>query len=416
MLAGCGESQPPIGASIATNPSSSNTSDAVSNGRGYKTLYSFQGAPNAMLPHAGLTVVNGVFYGTSDGGSCYAGTCGGTVYEMTPSGTEHVIYDFKGGTDGFGPSNLLNLNGKLYGVLVGGGKCDSSAYGCGTVFKLSTQGDEHVLYRFKGGRDGDRPDAGLTLLNGMLYGTTYYGGKGMGTVFEISTTGHERVLHRFSGGSDGWGPSAQLIVFKGKLYGTTSYGGSNQCQGTGCGTVFSVSASGAEHVLYAFQGAYSTGDGASPEAGLVAVNNVLYGTTGGGGYTRGHCGGGTGGCGTVFSITPAGKERVFYRFKDRPDGEGPSASLVAANGKLFGTTYKGGLGPKYYSGYGTVFEVTPSGTESVIHRFRGAPDGNGPFSNLVYFKGILYGTTDSGGSGCSNFSPPGCGTVFKLSP
>jgi uncharacterized repeat protein (TIGR03803 family) len=417
LLAGCGGPQPPIGAVSPMAPASRYAFDAVSN-HSYKIVYNFQPLPNAFAPTTGLTIVNGVFYGTAGGGSCYSVACG-TVYELTPSGTEHVIYNFKGGTDGQAPvGNLLNVNGTLYGVtLQGGEKCDNSSSGCGTVFKISTRGDEHVIYRFKGGKDGDYPLAGLTSLNGMLYGTTDHGGGyyGLGTVFQITPTGREKVLYRFKGGLDGQFPQGPLIAFKGMLYGTTSFGGCYQCQG-GHGTVFSIGTTGVERVVYAFQGAYS-GDGDHPEAGLIAVKNALYGTTVEGGYTGRLCGSGSGsGCGTVFSVTPGGKERVLHQFKGSPDGATPDAALVAANGELFGTTATGGIGSKYYTGLGTVFQVTMSGDETIIHRFQGAPDGNRPFSNLTDLKGILYGTTNSGGSNCSNFSPPGCGTVFKFSP
>jgi uncharacterized repeat protein (TIGR03803 family) len=174
-------------------------------------------------------------------------------------------------------------------------------------------------------------------------------------------------------------------------------------------------------MLYAFQGAASGGDGAIPEAGLIAINNVLYGTTATGGYdgstqcgsSSGH---GLGGCGTVFSVTLDGKEQVLHRFKEKPDGEGPADTLVEAKGKLYGTTVSGGIGGTGAGGYGAVFQVTLSGKERVIYRFQGVPDGSNPFSGLTYLNGKLYGTTVSGGDACGRFSPPGCGTVFALSP
>ncbi len=376
-------------------------------------------------------MVNGTFYGTTDGGgSCYDVGCG-TVFEITPSGIEQVIYRFKGGSDGDDPvGNLINVNGTLYGVTNEGGSksgpCAPPNSGCGTVFKVSTAGDEHVLYRFKGGKDGDYPLAGLTSLDGMLYGTTDHGGGyyGLGTVFQITLTGREKILYRFKGGaSDGWGPQAPLLPLHGTLYGTTAYGGCDSCDG-GRGTVFSVNPGGVEHMLYAFQGADYGGDGAIPEAGLIAIKNVLYGSTASGGYDRTpECGSssghGLGGCGSVFSVTLGGKERILHRFKGPPDGAVPAAALVADNGQLFGTTGAGGIGSSYYLGHGTVFEVTLKGSEHVLHRFGGAPDGNIPFASLAYYGKKLYGTTVSGGDGCkrSGSGPPaGCGTVFELSP
>jgi uncharacterized repeat protein (TIGR03803 family) len=62
------------------------------------------------------------------------------------------------------------------------------------------------------------------------------------------------MLHRFAGGSDGVEPyNAGVIDLNGTLYGTTEYGGS-YCGQTGCGTVFALAQSGAEHVLHSFTG------------------------------------------------------------------------------------------------------------------------------------------------------------------
>ena len=101
-------------------------------------------------------------------------------------------------------------------------------------------------------------------------GTTYGGGKGDGTVFSISTTGTEKVLYRFRGNKDGANPSASLIAVKGLLYGTTEYGGLTANPSNG--TVFRVSTTGSEKVLYRFYGYYYQGktysDGANPVASL----------------------------------------------------------------------------------------------------------------------------------------------------
>ena len=120
----------------------------------------------------------------------------------------------------------------------------------------------------------------------------------------------------------------------------------------GCGTVFKITKKGVERVLYSFQGG---SDGSSPFATLTDVNGTLYGTTTGGG-------GGTGcstlyspGCGTLFSITPEGVEKVLHVFGVAANGgKLPIARLLNVGGTLYGTTYQGG---KY--GLGTVFKITP---------------------------------------------------------
>jgi len=202
-----------------------------------------------------------------------------------------------------------------------------------------------VLYSFKGG-DGSSPYAGLLNVKGTLYGTTYDGGaSNYGTVFSITTSGTETVLHSFKGGSgDGESPLAGLINVKGTLYGTTFTGGVDGFDGT----VFKITPSGTETLLYSFKGNTGTAlDGERPQAGLINLKGTLYGTTYNGGASN---------YGTVFSITTSGTETVLYSFKGGSgDGESPLAGLINVKGTLYGTTLEGGAS----RGYGTVFSITP---------------------------------------------------------
>jgi uncharacterized repeat protein (TIGR03803 family) len=94
-----------------------------------------------------------------------------------------------------------------------------------------------VLHSFGSGSDGCNPGAGLLNVERKLYGTTQEGGAyGGGTVFRINPrTGTETVLHSFGYGSDGSHPQAALAEMNGMLYGTTSYGGAHSD-----GTVFAL--------------------------------------------------------------------------------------------------------------------------------------------------------------------------------
>ena len=307
----------------------------------------------------------------------------------SPDGTERVLHRFKGGTDGSQPlAGLTVLNGVLYGTTAYGGTSND-----GTVFKVSPSGRESRVYSFKGGGDGAFPQANLIAVNGILYGTTSRGGAfNDGTVFEVRPSGTESVIYSFKGGADGWFPQANLIAVNGILYGTTYFGGGTGCYGSGCGTVFKITTSGTENVLYSFQGG---ADAAAPAASVIAVKGELYGTTLGGNISSSQLcpDQGVPGCGTVFEVSTSGTDRVLRGFEGGNDGRTPTASLVKINGKLYGTTDYGGA-----SGNGTVFKIGESGSGyKVIHSFQGA-DGSVPQAALIKLSGTLYGTTDYGGA------------------
>lgn len=334
-----------------------------------KVLYRFAGGSDGERPGARLINLNGTLYGTtySGGGSACSGGSAvgcGTIYSITPTGTEKVLYRFAGGSDGQWPeANLTNVNGTLYGTTESGGGSGCGGIGCGTVYAINASGTERVVYTFRGVPDGADPIAGLIDVSGTLYGTTYIGGDsrcgfsgGCGTVFRVATSGSEKVLHRFAGGSEASMPTGGLINVKGILYGTTFGGGKG---GSGCldhcGTIFSVTTTGKEKVVYSFAGG---SDGASPRADLIAVKGTLYGTTYYGGNSG--CSVGGVGCGTVYSIAPSGAETVLHTFAGGSDGAHPVSGLINVNGTLYGTTYGGGRSCHLRKdGCGTVFALTP---------------------------------------------------------
>jgi uncharacterized repeat protein (TIGR03803 family) len=423
-------------------------------------LYSLGLSPDGRYPNASLIMnKKGNLYSTT-----YQGGANGlgTVLELSPqpasgcaAGTntgngwcESVLYSFGSSTgDGTNPeSNLLLYKNDLYGTTLYGGVVglECSGLGCGTVFKLSpapkkgcavgtNTGNgwcESVLYSFAGaGGDGFGPYAGLIVAKeGTLYGTTLYGGSGQGTVFELSpepasgcaagtNAGNgwcETVLYAFGVEADGAVPQGGVIMDKlGTLYGTT-YAGDT---GFGGGTVFKLipePASGCptgsnpgngwcETVLYAFGS--QPGDGTNPVAGLVMDSKGnLYGTT-----LYAQPGGGT-----VFEVTPTGAETVLWTFGlIEYDGDNPFDGVIRdSKGNLYGTTYLAG---RY--GLGMVFELSAPAkkggawSETILYAFMGVPnDGAYPTGGLIMDKGgNLYGTTYAGGTN-------GNGTVFELVP
>ena len=395
MLAACGGSQSPIGATGAMAQTSAIS--ARTNSINYKVVYSFGAAPDGNAPGAGVLGRddNGILYGTTIFGGAYK--CGqgyrcGTVFSITTAGTETVLHSFGVGSDGANPeADLIDVGGTLYGTTYSG------AYGFGTVFSITSDGAERVLHSFGNGTDGRNPHAGLIAVKGTLYSTTAFGGKyGGGTVFSITTGGAEQVLHSFGKRADGYQPLAQLINVGGTFYGTASEGGRFTCGRFECGTVFSITSGGTERVLYNF----SKRTGNAPVAGLVDEGGTLYGTTSKGG--RFTCGSST--CGTVFSITTGGNEKVLHSFGSGSDGVDPAAGLVDVNGTLYSTTYLGGAHAR-----GTIFSITTGGTEKVLHSFGEGTDGNYPRASMHYKDGSLVGTTQAGGA-------YGHGTVFSLAP
>ena len=360
---------------------------------GHETvLYSFTGGSDGGIPFGGVVLDSAEnAYGTTlEGGPYYAGV----VFKVTPAGQETVLYSFTGGADGSGPEAGLirDSKGDLYGTTSAGGLGEGDL-GNGTVYKLSASGLETVLYSFKGGTDGQYPEAGLARdSSGNLYGTTFAGGSGNnGVVFKIGLGGAETVLHPFSGGSDGAQPQAGITLdASGNIYGTTAAGGLDYG-----GVVFELSPAGQETVLFSFN-FFSPVDGSSPHSTLIfGAGGDLFGTTEGGGPAN---------AGVLFKLTLTGQQSVVFGFPSGSDGTGPEGSLARdSSGNLYGATNSGGMG------YGTVYKVSPTGKETVLHTFTGGADGGYPFAGVTLDSSEnLYGTTGGGGVGA--------GVVYKIDP
>jgi uncharacterized repeat protein (TIGR03803 family) len=385
---------------------------------GYQTLYTFTGGADGAAPFDTVEFdsTTGNLYGTTVAGGAYGH---GTIFQLAPDGSETVLYNFAGGADGGHPISFPHLfmdkKGNLFGTTSLGG-----ASNLGTVFEFAHDGTFRTLYSFKGGDDGSAPWSGVIAdQNGNFYGTTTEGGgsrcggTGCGTVWELAPDGTETVLYSFGiRKGDGKTPEDGLLRDSaGNFFGTTLSGGK-----AGQGTVFEVASDGSEKVLHSFRGA---NDGSQPYDYLIEDSaGNLYGTTSSGGRNIP--------AGTVFKLAPQGnhyKETVIYVFQGgETDGGSPNGLAMGAQGNLYGTTYGGGSGNACAFGCGTIFELSPPAkpkhgkrwTETVLHFFTGIPDGGWPDEGVISDgKGLLYGTTSSGGEG-SCYNGIGCGTVFKL--
>lgn len=365
---------------------------------GYHVVFSLDGT-NGAVPYGPLVTngENGPLYGAAQGGGAYGD---GTIFTVTAGGKVHVVVNFDGANGAVPHGGLLSVHGALYGTTASGGTC-GLAHTCGTVFKLTRFGQHRVLYNFQGSPDGYAPGAELIAVHGTLYGTTNAGGAhDNGTVFSLSLDGKEHILYSFKGGADGFEPNGGLVFFKGRLFGTTAFGGQG-CISHGCGTVFSVTPDGIEQTVYSFEG---PPDGDLPSGGLTLLGGRLYGET----YRGGNCTrNGAVGCGTLFTVTAAGKERVLYNFARKGDGIEPTGGLSAIEGTLYGVTPAGGR-----QGQGTVFSFAPPRAEKVLYNFKApynGPGGSSPMNRPSLFRGMLYGTAQNGGA-------YGDGVVFALNP
>jgi len=347
------------------------------------TLSSFGSGNSGQLIYSPLTQArDGNFYGTTIEGG-YSGE--GTVFRVTTNGFQTTLYSFNGNLGAIPYGGLdLGKDGYLYGAAFSGGY-----YGDGSLFRIAT-GGSFLLLTTLNGNNGMYPTAGLVQgSDGNFYGTTLEGGAyGYGTVFRMTTGGLLTTLVSFNY-TDGGYPSPVLVQGSdGNFYGTTENGGTN-----GIGTIFKITPSGILTSLYSFTG---NSDGAIPIAGLVqGVDGNFYGTA----YE-----GGTSFDGTVFKVTQTGEFTTLHTFTGGSDGAYPWGGLFqASDGNLYGTAQSGGT-----YGYGTVFQIAPTGPLNPLVQFEGY-NGSTPSAALIQgTDGNLFGTTQTGGSA-------GDGTVFKIS-
>jgi uncharacterized repeat protein (TIGR03803 family) len=327
--------------------------------------------------------------------------------------TFQVLHTFAGGLDGGFPFDLTtDAAGNLYGPA----SCCGLDYG--GVYELQRSGSDWLfnpLYLFDG-NDGTYPQNGVAFgPDGLLYGTTTNGGTdGNGVVFSLRPAAGfcrgffcprtETVLYNFGYSPDAAGPTGDLTFDQaGNIYGVAGNGPE------GGGAVYELMPSGnswIERVLYGFP--QTDGEQAHPYSGVIFDNaGNLYGTTvSGGAHNKG----------TVFQLVPGNggwTENTLYNFQGGSDGDYPYGGLIFDRaGNIYGTTFGGGDG-----GGGTVFVMTPSNggwTFTTIYSFvatsvcQGGADRGGPLASLVMdAAGSLYASTVCDGA-------YGLGSAFKL--
>ncbi len=304
----------------------------------------------------------------------------GTVYKITPDGNLTVLYNFDG-ILGRHPRGGLTLgsDGNFYGTTYEGGK-----YSVGTIFKITPEGALTILYNFTNRNDGSYPiSAPVQASDGNFYGvTTYANNQQSGVLYRISPSGAFSPLYLFRG-DNGKFATSLIAASDGNLYGTTLKGDASCLYGT----VFKATRSGAVSTLHKFDFA----NGAAPYNLIQGKDGNLYGTA---------STGGTSGAlhpGMVYKLTLTGEYTVLHAFNGTTDGLNPHAGVVeAVDGYLYGTTPGGGTG-----GRGVIYRISPTGENfQVVYNFL-SNRSTGRFCRatpIQHTNGKLYGTTAQGGT------------------
>jgi hypothetical protein len=238
------------------------------------TIYTFEAGTDGGFPDSPLTLgVHGVLYGTTPIGA------GGNVFSLSPPATQggtwtfQNLYSFTGSTDGaltLG-TNLLVIDGAVYGVTTTGGASTRCTGGCGTLFRLlppasGTTWTYQRLISFKGGPHGAAP-VWVAGPDASGHGYVAMSG-GPGAILSVTPpTGagkpwKDAVIYSFSGKHYGNAPTNLLIGTGGALFGIRGV--------YAHGVVFELTPPAAqgdpwsETTAYQFQGPYSAPTSLAP--------------------------------------------------------------------------------------------------------------------------------------------------------
>jgi uncharacterized repeat protein (TIGR03803 family) len=357
----------------------------------FQVIHNFTGGDDCSTPGYTLLAGRKDFLGAAFGG----GTTGnGIVFDLKQKSsgwTVKPVYNF-GDTEGAPGWGVTKFKGSLYTNALYAEVMDGP---CGSALQLNPAkgGYQSVLMHTYVKKQDGCPTGNLVLdASGNVYGVTQDGGAhGWGSIFELSNSGAtwtETVLYSFAGGSDGGAPYAGPIFDgRGNLYGTATAGGNAGC-GQGCGTVYELSP-GQSGWTYSVLYRFTGGnDGGQPTAGLVFDKvGNLYGAA----ESYGANGGGT-----VYELSPSGSNWSFSLLAGLPGTGGPVVSLTLDGARtIYGTSFFG------TTGYGAVFRVRQSNGSwgyKDLHDFTGGSDGGYPGGGITLdASGNLYGTAVLGG-------------------
>jgi uncharacterized repeat protein (TIGR03803 family) len=249
----------------------------MKDGTGFSVLHHFtpRSTGDAGEPRELVEGADGRLYGTTGMG----GSSSGTIFSVGKDGSNYsVVHDFAE-IEGPPPKSLIKAtDGWLYGLTSGGGASD-----LGSIYRVNLDGSAYsVVYSFSGGQhDGARPLDLLQGRDGKLYVTTISGGQyDGGVVLKMNPDGSDfLLLHNFPvNGTQRSLPTHLTEGVDGVLYGTTAFGGKENR-----GSIYALYKDGSRYcTLYSFRG--GSNDGADPLGVIQCGEGALYGTT----YLGGH--------------------------------------------------------------------------------------------------------------------------------
>jgi uncharacterized repeat protein (TIGR03803 family) len=337
---------------------------AAASAQTYQNLVTFVGSNGCCPQYPAMMAQgrDGNLYGTTPTGGL---NNVGIVFKLTSSGNQTILYQFDT-THGSTPNGglVLGVDGNFYGTTQLGG---ANSYG--NIFKITPAGVLTVLYSFTGNADGGYPVAPLTLAtNGLFYGTSY-----PGVAFKMTAAGKLTIINKIPTVSYG----ALLQASDGNFYGVTEFAGTYSA-----GTVYRIAGTKVT-TIFSFDGPH----GSYPTGGVVqGADGYLYGTTTAGGTTN---------AGVIYKITTAGALTVLVNFDNVHTlaGYQAFAGLVAgSDANLYGATIWGGN-----SGDGEIFQVTTGGAYTPLYNFI-ADLTDGAYSTpMQHTNGTIFGLTKRGG-------------------
>jgi uncharacterized repeat protein (TIGR03803 family) len=205
----------------------------------FTVLHAFTGS-DGLNPSDGVVSDGaGNLYGTTLSNYTNGPDAPPSIYKLSPDGTLTTLYWFDQSGDGTPGGLIGDAAGNLYGTSYNGG-----ANYTGMVFKLAPDGVFTRLHEFTDDAGGIYPQSDLLLIGRNLYGVTNRGGDrrchifpkgGCGTAFKLASDGAYTVLHAF--GQSGGFPYAGMTYRYGRLFGTT-YMSCNGC--LPAGNVYSI--------------------------------------------------------------------------------------------------------------------------------------------------------------------------------